>query len=175
MKFVFRLAQWLVYLPIHLLVILARYPLSPFAVIFFTTNDKRQLLAPFTWLGTIDNDLAGDSGWQTEHIKPGSDPLSLWNRIRWLWRNGGNTLNYQVLGCSYDADFNDRYTGIQDSDRLWIRSDGYWMLRCYLKFGARYLNLFIGWSVFGPVQGRCKFTCTIRIKQKRPVYPWPAS
>ena len=30
---------------------------------------------------TDDNDLGGDFGWQSEHIKPGSDPYSNYNRI----------------------------------------------------------------------------------------------
>ncbi|NOV29184.1 hypothetical protein [Methylomonas sp. ZR1] len=178
-----RILQWLLYLIVHLAIVIARYPLAPIAVVFFTSNDRRDLLFPFTWLGTIDNDLAGDSGWQTEHIMPGSDPLSTWNRIKWLWRNGGNRLNYQLLGCPDSVLFRLKYDWLQDRDWLWLRPDGYWMLRAYIPFRdvvifengqfcwrltKRYLNLFWGWSLFGPIDGGCKFTFTTRIKSAKP-------
>lgn len=172
MKFAFRLTQWLVYLPIHLLVILARYPLAPIAVVSFTTNDKRHLLFPFTWLGTIDNDLSGDDGWRTEHIKPGSDPLSTWNRIRWLWRNGGNGFNYMTLGCPDDIGFRRKYQTLLTKMPSWVRQDGYWLWRSYHPVFGRQLELFLGWSLFGPKVAenkiRCKYVCTIRLKSERP-------
>ncbi|WP_445372713.1 DUF7338 family protein [Methylomonas sp. HW2-6] len=163
-----RIMQWLLYLPLHLLVAVARYPLAPIAVASFTTNDKRFLLFPFTWLETIDNDLSGDDGWRTEHIRPGSDPLSLWNRIRWLWRNGGNRVNYMVLGCPDDPNFRADWSNMQDREAFWIRDDGYWMIRGHIPIGRKYLYLFVGWSLFGPLCARCKFTCTIRIKANKP-------
>lgn len=169
MKLTLRILQWLLYFPLHLLVIAARYPLAPIAVVFFTTNDKRQLLFPFHWLETIDNDLSGDNGWRTEHIKPGSDPLSTWNRIKWLWRNGGNGFNYMVLGCPDDPGFRLAWLNMQNrDDAFWVRNDGYWMIRTYIPIGRKYLNLFIGWSLFGPLCTCCKFTCTVRIKRQKP-------
>lgn len=168
MKLTLRILQWLLYLPLHLLVIAARYPLAPIAVVFFTTNDKRHLLFPFTWLGTIDNDLSGDNGWRTEHIKPGSDPLSTWNRIGWLWRNGGNWVNYKVLSCKADGDWIDNNTK-GSTARVWfVRPDGYWMLRAFIPWGKRYLNLFWGWSLFGPIEGKCKMTASTRRKDEKP-------
>lgn len=168
MKLTLRLLQWLLYLPVHLLIVLARYPLAPMAVVFFTTNDKRQLLWPFAWLGTIDNDLGGDSGWRNEHIKPGSNPLSTWNRICWLWRNGGNAVNYYVLGCRCNSIFELFNLAMQDQRWFWCRPDGYWMVRAYIPWGKKYLNLFWGWSLFGEIDGRCKFTFTTRIKDSLP-------
>lgn len=178
-----RILQWLLYLIVHLAVVIARYPIAPIAVVFFTSNDRRDLLFPFTWLGTIDNDLAGDKGWQTEHIQHGSDPLSIWNRILWLFRNGGNWLNYWLLGCPDNVLFRFWNDPLQNHYWLWIRPDGYSMIRAYIPFKdavifesgrfcwrptVRYLNLFWGWSLFGPIKGRCKFTFTTRIKSQRP-------
>lgn len=158
--------KWLGYLFVHLLIVIARYPIAPFAVVFFTTNDRRELLFPFRWLGTIDNGLDGDSGWRNEHIT--GDPLSTWNRTKWLWRNGGNALNYNLLGVDNDKWFALENWMIQDINRLWVRKDKAWMYRAYLPLFGRYLNLFIGWSLFGAIEEKCKFTCTIRIKKNRP-------
>lgn len=168
MKLPLRMLQWLTYLPLHLLVTIARYPLAPIAVVFFTTNDKRQLLFPFIWLETIDNDLSGDDGWRNEHIKPGSDPLSTWNRIKWLWRNGGNRFNYMVLGCRDDLEFRRERANVNKQRDFWQRPDGYWLWRSYHPVFGRYLELFLGWSLYGPKVSdnkiRCKFVATIRIK-----------
>jgi len=154
--------KWFLYLIAHVAVIIARYPLAPLAVLFFSSEDKRTLTR-LRWLETIDNDLGGDSGWQTEHIRPGSDPYSFWNRTKWLWRNGGNSFNYKQLGVPEDKWFTAKYWIVQDADRLWIRDDGAWLLRGY--YGPFYL--FIGWSLFGAKEGRCKFTCTIKVKRKK--------
>ena len=157
--FMLRILQWLIYLPIHIALILSRYPLAPIAVLLFSTSDKRHL-NHLQWLETLDNDLSGDSGWKNEHIQPGSDPLSNWNRIKWLWRNGGNSVNYRLLGIAYlpsEASWS--------KPALWIhRPDGYWLIRKFIPIFGRYLELFIGWGLFGEVFGRCKFSCTIRIK-----------
>lgn len=172
MKLLLRMLQWLLYLPLHLLVTIARYPLAPIAVLFFTTADRKFLLFPFHWLETIDNDLSGDNGWRTKHIKPGSNPLSTWNRIRWLWRNGGNRFNYMVLGCPDDIGFRRKWQTFSSRDSFWVRSDNYWLLRTFILIGGRYLELFLGWSLFGPKcdgnKIRCKFVCTIRLKSERP-------
>lgn len=151
--------KWFLFLPTHILIVLARYPLAPFAVVFFTTNDRRELLFPFRWLGTLDNDLSGDSGWKSEHIT--GDPLSTWNRTKWLWRNGGNVLNYTLLGAPYDKWFALNNWMIQDTKRFWVREDGAWQFRARISVFGRVWTPFIGWGLFGPVNDRCKFTCTI--------------
>lgn len=173
MKLTFRILQWLLYLPLHLLVTIARYPLAPIAVVFFATNDKRQLHFPFDWLETIDNDLSGDSGWRTKHIKPGSDPLSTWNRIRWLWRNGGNRFNHMTIGCLDDFEYRRPWQGINKNDtHFWSRPDGYWLWRSFTPLFGRFLEVFIGWHLFGPHvdcnKYRCKFVCTVRLAVKKP-------
>jgi hypothetical protein len=151
--------KWFLFLIAHAAVVVARYPLSPIAVIFFTTNDKRELLAPFHWLGTLDNDLSGDDGWKNEHIT--GDPLSTWNRIKWLWRNGGNALNYTALGVPYDKWYALTNWIIQDTRNFWKRPDGAWQLRARVPVFGRVWTPYIGWGLFGPVDQRCKFTCTI--------------
>lgn len=141
---VLRVIQWLLYLPAHILLITSRYPLAPIAVLLFSSKDKRSLTF-MKWLETIDNDLTGDYGWQHEHIKPGSDPLSTWNRIGWLWRNGGNRVNYTILGCKY---------------KPLPRTDGYWVIQ--RMFGK--LELFWGWGIHSENYGYSKFTFTTRIR-----------
>lgn len=161
-----RKAEWYRKLVIHILVWLAKYPLAPIAVLLFSTPDGKQLRRPFLWLQTNDNDLGGDSGWKNEHIKPGSDPYSFWNKVKWLWRNGGHDFNYKVLGTPNDQWFYfDNYM-IQDSKEFWVRPDGYWMFRGYRKwpFSKKRLFIFTGWSLFGPINKMCKITCTFRLR-----------
>lgn len=153
-----KIALWFLLLPVHISVVLLRYPLAPIAVWMFSTADKRHLRF-MRWLETLDNDLSGDSGWRNEHIKPGSDPLSTWNRIKWLWRNGGNAINYNLLGCEYDPALPS-----QGKRSFVKRSDGRWLLRLSIPLFGKYLELFWGWSIFGPIHGRCKYTFTTRFK-----------
>lgn len=152
--------KWLLFLIPHVLIIANRYWLAWVAVKFFSTENKLQLKPGWEWFMTIDNPLSGDSGWQNEHIT--GDPLSDKNRIAWLRRNGGNSFNYNQLGVPEDKWFAITNWMVQDQDCLWTRNDGAWMLRGY--FGPFYL--FIGWSLFGAIEGRCKFTCTIKLKRK---------
>lgn len=158
-KFFFRLIQWMIFLPLHIILILSRYPMAPIAVILFSTSDKLHLKW-FKYLETLDNDLTGDSGWRNEHIKPGSDPLSTWNRIGWLWRNGGNAVNYKVLGCKYGP-------CKQLSTSTWINDSGYWLLRKWVPMFGKYLEIFVGWGLNGNVVGYSKFTATIRMKANK--------
>lgn len=152
-----RVLQWLAFFPVHLGVTLVRYPLAPIAVYFFSTKDKRYLTF-FRFLETLDNDLFGDISWQIKHLK-GDNPFKFWNRVRWLWRNGGNAVNYLVLGCDY---YDMRYQGFpSDCDfRGWyIRDDGYWLYR-KVWFGG--LEIFLGWNLYGEVHNKSKFVLTIR-------------
>ncbi|QSB01987.1 hypothetical protein JWZ98_03225 [Methylomonas sp. EFPC1] len=177
------IGKWLLFLPVHILLVPARYICAPIAVRWFRTDNKLQLKNPFKWLMTIDNPLSGDSGWQLEHIKPGSDPLSFWNCMLWLFRNGGNWVNYWLLGIANDRDFVIWHYLKQNKHSVWVRPDGHWMIRAYIPFPdakifdngrlcwlptVRYLNLFIGWSLFGAIENRNKMTCTVRIKDEKP-------
>lgn len=144
--------RWLIYLIPHFLAIIVRYPLAPFAVLFFSSSDRKTLTF-FKWLETIDNDLSGDYGWKKEHIT--GDSLSNWNRIKWLWRNGGNALNYGLLGCDFQP--------YETQKTFWQRLDGYWLFRKFWQVtSTRQLEIFIGWALYGPQLNRCKFVCTIR-------------
>jgi hypothetical protein len=128
-----------------LFVILIRYPLAFIAVAFSKDNNLR---TPFHWLETIDNDLTGDSGWKTEHLS-GSDPTSYKNKVRWIWRNGGNRFNYYTIGVSY-------------SNRP---SWAFWSQKAIPLIAGRFLDLRFGWTDY-ELQGRCKFVFTIRVKTK---------
>ena len=138
--------RWLCYLPLNLLMGLAVIPLAPIAVAFFSTEDKRHLTR-FRWMETIDNDLTGDWGWNEEHLI-GSDPFSWLNRTRWLWRNGGNSVNYNLLGCVDDPAWREQ----QDRNAgYWKRPDGYWLYRKPLKLTEKYfIDRFFGWQLLGP-------------------------
>lgn len=177
-----RIAQWLLYLPAHIALVALRYPLAPLAVKYFSTDDKFGLQPWLNAFMTLDNTLAGDRGWQTEHVPPGSHPLSDANRIAWLRRNGFNTANFTWLGCAADYIWIVWQVGREDH---WFhaRPDGYWMLRGFLPFPdvvlfdngrlcwtptKRYLNVYWGWSLFGTVKDRNKFTFTARIKSVKP-------
>ena len=133
--------------PAFWLIIFARYFASFPAVWWFAKEYKLQ--APFCWLDTIDNDLRGDFGHQTEHII-GSDYSSWYNQVLWLWRNGGNHFNYFTIGVS-DDDVPDW--------AFWDKS------AIPLPLG-RFIDLRFGWSPEGPKQGRRKYVMTARIKTK---------
>lgn len=129
-----------------LLVILLRYPLAFVAVACAWQNNVTR---PFLWLGTIDNDLLGDTGWRSEHLW-GDDPSSYINKVRWLWRNGGNHFNYWTIG-------------VPDADAPpWA----FWSKTNIPLFAGRFLDLRFGWSPEGPKDGRRKYVFTIRIKTK---------
>lgn len=150
--------RWLCYLPLNLLMGLAVIPLAPIAVAFFSTEDKRHLTR-FKWLETIDNDLTGDGGWKEEHLI-GANPLSWLNRTRWLWRNGGHTANYTLLGCSDVGCF-------QVRPYYWKNKDGRWLYRRRFPLVGKWsLELFLGWNILGGQNGRCKYVCSIRGKTK---------
>ena len=160
LHFILRLIQWLIYLIPYILLWLLKFPLAPIAVILFSTKDRKHLWKFLYLFETIDNDLGGDSGWLT-HIT--GDRYSTWNRIKWLWRNGFNTFNFLILSIKLNvAEYNEwKYN--QTDRNFWIFSDGSWQYRAHKKipFINRYWTPFIGWGLFGPINGRCKFTCTI--------------
>lgn len=151
-----KLVRWFLLLPAHVGIFLIRYPLSPIVILLFSTKDKRYLTA-FRWLETVDNDLTGDTGWQVEHLK-GDNPFKFWNRVKWLWRNGGNSANYGFLGCDYN---DPEWSGLPaecDKRGLYVRKDGYWLYRKVIAG----VEVFWGWGIYGPKNDRCKFTFTTR-------------
>jgi hypothetical protein len=164
MESIFAGFLWLVGLPFHITVAVVKYPLSPIAVYTCSVDDDKHLCWPFRWLETIDNDLGGDSGWRKEHIEPGSDPYSDWNRTMWLWRNGGNWFNYNVLGI-------DAYPKSQlppQESGLTTRDDGFWVLRDRFGISSNSdLEVFWGWGLYGNIQGMNKFSFTTRIVNKK--------
>lgn len=126
-------------------IIILRYPLAFLAVGYQKNNDVQ---FPFMWLGTIDNDLTGDSGWKTEHLW-GTDPESYLNKVRWLWRNGGNRFNYFTIGVP------------ANNRPSW----SFWKHTNIPLFAGRFLDCRFGWSDYD-LQGQHKYVITIRIKTK---------
>lgn len=140
--------RYIAIFPVFVAVIIARYPAAVIAVILWSSPDRKSLTR-WRWLETIDNGLDGDTGWQLEHLAAGQDALSTWNRIRWLWRNGGNRFNYEVIGCSS----NDR--------PAWA-----WTYRKSIPlFSLWFIDVFLGWSPDGKF-GRSKYVFTMRPKTK---------
>lgn len=128
-------------------VVLIRYPAAVLAVLFFVREAR--LASPFLWLDTIDNTLDGDAGHQAEHMI-GADPTAWYNRLLWLWRNGGNRFNYWTIG-------------VEDGNApAWA----FWNKVTVPLVLSRFLDWRCGWSPEGPKQGRRKFVMTLRIKTK---------
>lgn len=153
---------WFVYLLAHLALVILRYPLAIVAVAFFSTDNKRHLTA-LQWLETVDNDLSGDSGWKETHLI-GDDPLSFWNRVRWLWRNGANALSYGALGVDDMPGWRAAELATNAKAIKHVRSDGAWLYRRFIPAGNCFVELFFGWALLGPQSGRCKFVCSIRLR-----------
>lgn len=154
---------WAMFLPLHIGVTVIKYPMAPIAVYAFQADDGKHLDPAFVWLETIDNDLCGDSGWKNEHIEPGSDPCSDWNKTQWLWRNGGNWFNYHVIGTDNDPNIGPFEPGLN------VREDGYWLYREYFNIPEtdKHLELFWGWGLYGNVHDLNKFTFTTRIQTNK--------
>ncbi|MCK9622161.1 MAG: hypothetical protein M0R47_16695 [Methylobacter sp.] len=152
--------KWGLYLIPHALIMANRYWLSWVAVKFFSTEDKLQLTHGWGWFMTRDNPLTGDAGHQARIT---GSPYDFWNRVKWLQRNGGNSFNYMQIGVDYDKWFAFNNWMIQDTQNFWKRPDGAWQFRAKVKipFIKRAWTPYIGWGLFGPVDNRCKFTCTI--------------
>jgi hypothetical protein len=139
--------RYFIYLPFFVLMQIVAKIVAPVAVVFFSTPDRKQLRSPFKWMMTLDADLGGDKYWPS-HIE--GDRYSTWNRINWMWRNGGHTLAYGLFGCDKDA-------------------EDYPLFRKFypVKLGKyKFLELFFGWNHPGAQNGRAKYALTIRLKEK---------
>lgn len=139
--------RYIAFFPAFVAIVFLRYPAAPLVIWLFSSPD-RLYLTRWRWLETIDNTLAGDYGHQTEHMI-GADPLAWYNRVLWLWRNGGNRFNYEIIGCP------------AANRPAWA-----WTFRkAYPLRGAWFIDVFIGWSPDGKPD-RCKYVFTIRPKTK---------
>lgn len=158
--FVLRLIQWLIYLPIYLALWVLKFPTAPFILVFFQNNAGTNLVGLGKLWGTIDNDLGGDYGWQ---LKIRGNKYAFKNKLLWLWRNGFNYFNYKFLSIKINLEDFGKYYYKQQGKRFWIFSDGSWQWRAKVRIPiwGRYWTPFIGWGLFGPINGRCKFTCTV--------------
>lgn len=94
--------RFLIYLPIHIAVILLRYPLGPIAV---ALSRSYKLPWIFRWLDTDDFDLRGDGGHQERMFARGYMPEDYLSMLTWVWRNGGHWVNYHLLGMPFGKDF----------------------------------------------------------------------
>ena len=95
--------KYLAFLPLHIAVVLLRYPLAPIAVYWsVAVFGQWKLVTPFKWLDTIDNDLRGDGGHHERCREAEREPEDFVSMVVWIWRNGGNWFNYYPLGCAGD-------------------------------------------------------------------------
>jgi len=164
--FVSRVLQWLVYLPVHAVLVLSAPLYVGWVVRNFSTDNLLDLKWPFQLLMTGDNPMTGDEGWRVKHMPIKGDPLLLENRIGWVRRNKWNRFNFEVIGVPESPEWAKSLFEVQNDHWFFIRPDGAWMLRCFIPipWTKKYLNLYFGWSLFGAVDGNNKFTATIRIK-----------
>lgn len=155
--------RWLLLLPAHILLVAVAWLLAPIAVRWFSTADKLHLTAPFKWMETIDHDLAGDEYWQA--ALGDADPLSNAARIAWLRRNGGNTVNYGMLGVLSDpvwlAAYRSTYNGVITGGPVWWCGNSF-CLRWFPTFRGIPIELSAGWNLIGPQNGRCKYWLSMR-------------
>ncbi len=158
--------RWLSYFPVMVLVGILKYPLALIAPLFAVVREGQidnnngwavepRLPGWLSLLGTDDNSLYGDAG----HKERVGNYKSYFGMVRWLWRNGFHNFNYTVLGC-IALPMPERKEG----ECYWKREDGYWLYRRYIPVGPKTLELFLGWNLYGAVNGRNKYVCSIRIK-----------
>lgn len=156
--------SWLFIWPFHVSLEIVKYPITPIAVETCSTEDKKHLCWGFRWLETIDNDLGGDSGWKKNHIEPGSDPYSDWNRIKWLWRNGGNWTNYNIFGIEANKEITPPFEpGFNE------REDGFWLIRDRFDvpfFENKQFEMMWGWHLYGTINSRHKYVFTNRFQDR---------
>ena len=159
--------RYLCYFPIMILVGLIKYPLALIAPMFARPqygaidNNNGFAVEPrlpgwLRLLGTDDNSLWGDAG----HKARVGDYKSYYGVVQWLWRNGFHNFNYSVLGCPA-LSMPER----KPEEYFWKRPDGYWLYRRFIPitYGKK-LELFLGWNLYGVVNGRCKYVFSVRLK-----------
>jgi hypothetical protein len=157
-----KIALYFAILPLHVLIWLLKWPLGIVAVLFFSSEDKLTITA-LKWLMTDDNDMRGDSGWREEHLI-GSNPLSVLNRIRWLWRNGGNHANYFWFGI---PEITGWASSLPHTYGTYRYPTGHFLYYKKIRFiGPLFFQLTVGWALFGPQNGRVKYVFTPRLKTK---------
>lgn len=140
--------KWLVLLPLFLVKNVVVFILAAPVVIFFSTPDKLYLRSPFFWMNSRrPREMTGDDGWKREHLWYGTDPMHIINRIGWIFRNGGQELAYTFFGCSVDD------------------PHPFFRPRIPIPFTGYRLDIMLGWNMLGAVDGRAKFSFTIRGKK----------
>lgn len=160
--------RWLALLLPHVAVKVVAWALAWVAVKGFSSDDKRSLRWPLRWLETSDADLSGDSYWKIELAAIGADPLADENRIAWIRRNGGHKINYGWFGRDVSRGWLDRYrspvNGWITGGPLWVADDAF----C-LRLPIVGLELYAGWNLLGPIDGRAKYWAQLR--KRRPLNP----
>lgn len=135
--------------------------LAPLVCWLWATEDRLHLRSPFRWMETLDWDMAGDPPWRDTR----SDPLSWWNRTRWIWRNGAQAAALEVFGAQAGEDHHDESS--QDgSYRLTVAESAfYW--RADREIWSRVLELRAGWKLNYEVHGFHKVMFSIRLREKK--------
>ena len=160
--------RWLALLIPHIIVKAAAWSLAYVAVKWFSTADGRSLRWPLRWMMTKDADLEGDSYWRVECVSKGLDYRSFEAKVAWMRRNGGHTVNYELLGVDVSGAWVDQYrdpkTGFITGGPLWISDEAFelWLPIFGIDFMA-------GWNLLGHQNGRAKYWAQIR--RSKPLNP----
>ena len=119
------------------------------------------------WFETVDANLYGDHGWQTEHVK---DPQAYWSQVRWLARNRAYGFKWTVLAApmcleqlTYEGDLkvnrNNGRFGL-----LRVRMGAYWQWKLVRPVGFGYcVMLNFGWLLDDFSQARALFLFSPRV------------
>ena len=140
--------KWILLLPLFLLKNVVVFIIAAPVLVLFSTHDKLYLRYPFAWMNSRNpKEMTGDGGWQREHLWYGTDPMHTINRIGWIVRNGGQELAYTFFGCSVDD------------------PHPFFRPLIPIPFTGYRLDVMLGWNMKGAVDGRAKFSFTIRGKK----------
>lgn len=124
---ILRYIQYVIYLPINILLVIASYILSPIlAAISFLSGPK--LPGFLQWFSTIDADLDGGISQRIEGYAADAKNFKLWwQRTCWICRNPAHGWQSIVLGFKGE-------------------NKGFTFKKDVPLFGDYYLKLWLGWS-----------------------------
>lgn len=172
-----RYVQWVLYVPIMLLVTVATLPLAPILALCVhkrvgildnntKTGEEYFLINALNWFQTPDNSIDGDEGWRTEHwqwrYKLPSFLATYVGRIGWLWRNPG--YGFGVIGLQ---NYNPIYA--QLGNDLFVQIGGYFQFRTTRQIGSKQLYCNFGWNIKGLAEAPigtfqfCTFAFSVRM------------
>lgn len=165
LKFTLRFLQSLVYLPLHFLMMVVCWILSPLLPLF--VNEEGYLPRYLSWFQTDDNPMTGEG--QFDHLP------RYWQIVRWAMRNPAYGFAWNVLAANIPEDeifkvYGDIYAKENPFKSGWtfiITKEGYFCFRLFLPtFKGKCLKARYGWKLRGRAINypshttRCKYVIT---------------